>query len=73
MAKVKAIKKKTHKATAKRFKISASGKLSHKRQGNNNHYMTKKKSGRKLRVEQEGTVDSKKETRKLIRIGNFKA
>jgi large subunit ribosomal protein L35 len=64
-------KQKTHKATSKRFKMTATGKLTHKRQGNNNHYMTKKSSGRKLRVEHDGGVDSIKQTKKLKQIGNY--
>ncbi len=64
-------KRKTHKATVKRFKMSKSGKMLHKRQGNNNHYMTKKSGGRKLRIEGNVALSSKKESKKIRILGNF--
>jgi len=62
------VKNKTHKATAKRFKITGTGKLMHNRQGDNSHLKVNK-SGRQLR-RQEGksVLKSKRETNKLKRM-----
>ena len=59
------VKNKTHKATAKRFRKSATGKLRHFRQGDNAHLKTNK-TGRQL-ARQEGKTElaSKKEVAKL--------
>ena len=65
------LKSKTHKATVKRFKMTKGGKLMHKRQGNNNHYMTKKSGGRKLRVEKNQDLSARKEAKKIKSLGNF--
>lgn len=66
-----ATKNKTHKATKKRFKVTAKGKLVHKRQGNNNHYMRKMSSSHRARVEGTVELSSKKEAKKIKQLGNF--
>jgi len=62
------VKNRTHKATAKRFSISATGKLMHKKQGNNSHLKVNK--SRSTLRRQDGTVSlsSIKETKKLTNL-----
>jgi large subunit ribosomal protein L35 len=51
-------KNKTHRATAKRFRITRNGKVLH-RKATGNHMLTKKSSSRRRRVEGMTEVDSK--------------
>jgi large subunit ribosomal protein L35 len=44
------MKQKTHRATAKRFRITRTGKILH-RKATGNHMLTKKSGGRRRRVE----------------------
>jgi large subunit ribosomal protein L35 len=63
-------KQKTHKASKKRFKVSAKGKLMHNRQNDNAHLKTKK-SNKTLR-RQEGTtkLGSRTEAKKIKKLLN---
>ncbi len=61
-------KNKTHKATVKRFKISASGKLRHSKQMDNAHLKVNKSKRQLNRQEGIATLVSKKEVSKLMRM-----
>jgi large subunit ribosomal protein L35 len=56
-------KMKTHRATAKRFRITRNGKVLH-RKATGNHMLTKKSSSRRRRVEGMNEVTAE---RKIIR------
>jgi large subunit ribosomal protein L35 len=59
-------KMKTHRATAKRFRISRTGKILH-RKATGNHFLTKKTGGRRRRVEGMGVVTAERTTiRRLL-------
>lgn len=61
------VKNKTHKATAKRFKETASGKLKYTKQGNN--HLKSKKSNRELRrKKKQPTLSNKTEEKKLKQL-----
>lgn len=64
-------KGKSHKSTAKRFKLTKGGKVVHQKQGNNNHYMTKMSVQQKRRVEGLAVISSRKQAKKLIQLGNL--
>lgn len=57
------MKMKTHRATAKRFRITRTGKVLH-RKATGNHMLTKKSGGRRRRVEGMAEVTAE---RKVIR------
>ena len=59
---------KTHKATAKRFKLTKSGKLLHKRQGDNSHLKVNKSYHQKVRKNNRAALGNKSETKKLINL-----
>ena len=61
---------KTHKATAKRFKVSGSGKVRHQKQGNNDHLKIKKSSSRKARLRGSDSLSNKTEKTKVLRLIN---
>jgi len=61
-------KGKTHKATVKRFKITATGKLLHKRQGDNHHLKAQKSNRTKNRQTKRGIIGSKNQAKKLIKL-----
>jgi large subunit ribosomal protein L35 len=61
-------KGKTHKATSKRFKLTATGKVMHKRQGDNTHLKTRKNRGQKVRLNKQGELSNKKESNKVKRL-----
>jgi ribosomal protein L35 len=63
-------KAKTHKATAKRFKLSGSGSLRHNKQGDNAHLKTNKSKAQKLRQKGKKALASKTEANKLIKLMN---
>jgi len=56
---------KTHKATAKRFKKTATGKLRHNRQRDNAHLKTNKDRGQKARQNKQPALASRKESKKI--------
>ncbi len=66
--KVGKVKNRTHKATAKRFKITASGKVVHKKQGNNAHLKVNKNNRTLRRQELQGLISSGVESKKLKRL-----
>lgn len=57
--------RKTHKATVKRFRKTAKGKLVHNRQGDNSHLKTNKNRGQKTRLNKQTALVSAKEARKV--------
>lgn len=68
-SKVKKVKAKTHKATAKRFSISAGGKLRHIGQGGGNGHSNSYKSRRQKRNSKRvNALVSKKEAAKMMRL-----
>ena len=58
-------KNKTHRATAKRFRITRNGKVLH-RKATGNHMLTKKSSSRRRRVE--GMSEVTAERKKIKRL-----
>lgn len=61
---------KTHKATKKRFKVTAKGKVVHQKQGNNEHLRIKKSNPRKARLNKQGTLGNSTEAKKIKRLSN---
>ena len=59
---------KTHKATAKRFKTTASGKLVHKRQYDNDHLKVNKSNRTKNRQNKRAELGSNKQANKLKKL-----
>jgi large subunit ribosomal protein L35 len=59
------VKNKTHKATVKRFKVTASGKLKHYKQMDNSHLKTNKSTRTLRRQEGTGIIASRREEKKL--------
>ena len=51
-------KKKTHKGAAKRFKVTGTGKVVHKK-ANSGHLMSSKRSKRRRGFRQDGTVEGR--------------
>ena len=60
-------KLKTHRATAKRFRITRKGKVLH-RKATGNHMLTKKSSSRRRRVEGTAEVGSAAEAKTVRRL-----
>ena len=58
-------KMKTHRATAKRFRITRNGKVLH-RKATGNHMLTKKTGSRRRRVEGMGEVGAERRTIKRM-------
>lgn len=58
---------KTHKASSKRFKLSASGKVKHNVQGNN-HLKAGKNRAQKTRKKGFKVLNSKNEIAKIIKL-----
>jgi ribosomal protein L35 len=65
------MKHKTHKATAKRFKVTGSGKLTHKTQGDNTHLKVNKNYHQKARKNSSEALGNKSETKKLKQLMNL--
>lgn len=69
-SKVKKVKQKTHKTTAKRFKVSGSGKVMHLPQGSGHgsahNYMTRRQ--RKARKSVKTETESNKESKKIKQL-----
>jgi large subunit ribosomal protein L35 len=63
-------KSKTHKASKKRFKITASGKLKHSKQGDNAHLKTNKSNRQLRRQEGKGIISSKKQEKNIKELIN---
>lgn len=61
-------KQKTHKATAKRFKLTRTGKLMHNRQGDNAHLKANKSSLQKSRKKGVKHLATKNESKKIIKL-----
>ncbi len=59
---------KTHKATKKRFKITGTGKLIHKKQHDNAHLKANKTTRTKARQRKKGVLKSKTQTKKLKKL-----
>jgi large subunit ribosomal protein L35 len=57
--------KKTHKASAKRFKVTASGKVRHNRQKDNAHLKVNKTRAQKERLNKQPALSSSKEAQKI--------
>lgn len=65
-SKVKKVKQKTHKATKKRFKRSATGKILHLPQGAGNGHSNSYKNHRQRTADQgENALNAKKEVQKI--------
>jgi ribosomal protein L35 len=62
------VKNRTHKATAKRFKLTATGKLVHNKQGDNSHMKVNKTKPALRRQEGKATIKSLVEEKKLKRL-----
>jgi large subunit ribosomal protein L35 len=62
------VKNKTHKATAKRFKETATGKLKHKKQGDNAHLKINKNNREKRRKRKKSTLSNSTEVKKLKQL-----
>ncbi len=60
-------KLKTHKATAKRFKVTGTGKVKYNKQGNN-HLKANKSRAQKARKKSTSTLSSKKEANKILKL-----
>jgi large subunit ribosomal protein L35 len=60
-------KMKTHRATAKRFRITRKGKVLHAK-ATGNHMLTKKSSSRRRRVEGMAEVGSKADAKTVKRL-----
>ncbi len=61
-------KQKTHKATAKRFKITPSGKVRHYSQGDNSHLKANKNRGQKARKKGIQTLSNNGDIKKLVKL-----
>ncbi|MBN1915522.1 50S ribosomal protein L35 [Candidatus Dojkabacteria bacterium] len=57
--------RKTHKATAKRFKITGKGKIVHNRQGDNAHLKTNKNRSQKARLNKQKVLASSKQAKNI--------
>lgn len=60
-------KMKTHRATAKRFRITRKGKVLHAK-ATGNHMLTKKSGSKRRRIEGMAEVAATKERRKIKRL-----
>ena len=60
-------KTKTHRATAKRFRVTRKGKVLH-RKATGNHMLTKKSSSRRRRVEGMAEVGAKADAKTVKRL-----
>jgi large subunit ribosomal protein L35 len=66
------LKLKTHKGTAKRFRLTKKGKIKHGTSGKS-HLLTSKESGRKRGMRQAGTIElmkSRQDLKRLLPYGN---
>ncbi|MBD3280611.1 50S ribosomal protein L35 [Candidatus Dojkabacteria bacterium] len=61
---------KTHKATAKRFKLTAKGKLVHKKQYDNDHLKAHKSNRTKRRQSKSGQISSNKQAKQIKKLMN---
>lgn len=63
-------KAKTNKAAKKRFKITGSGKVMHRSQRDNTHLKANKTRAQKARSKRMGTLNSKKQAKKIKALIN---
>lgn len=61
-------KQKTHKATAKRFKLTKNNKLMHNKQGDNAHLKANKSSNQKARKKGKTSLSSSGESKKIKKL-----
>ncbi len=59
---------KTHKASVKRFKLTASGKLKHKKQMDNDHLKAHKSNRTKNRQSKSDFLGSKEQIKKIKKL-----
>lgn len=59
---------KTHKATAKRFKLTKKGKLMHKQQGDNSHLKVNKDRHQKSRKNSMDSLGANNEVKRLVKL-----
>ncbi|MEX0992115.1 MAG: 50S ribosomal protein L35 [Actinomycetota bacterium] len=59
------MKQKTHRGAAKRFRVTRTGKVLH-RKATGNHMLTKKRSSRKRRIEGDAEVTAEKRVIKRL-------
>ncbi|HOY46417.1 MAG TPA: bL35 family ribosomal protein [Candidatus Dojkabacteria bacterium] len=64
------MKAKTHKATAKRFKKTASGQIRHYSQGDNSHLKANKDRGQKARKKGSHVLTNKGDIKKIVKLMN---
>lgn len=62
------MKSKTHKATQKRFKVTATGKLMHNSQKDNSHLKANKGRGEKARKKGQHPLAATGEVKKIIKL-----
>jgi len=62
------VKHKTHKASAKRFKLTATGKVTHFHTNDNSHMKVKKSTRTLRRQEGQSALGSKNEAKKIKRL-----
>lgn len=62
------MKAKTHKATAKRFKKTASGQIRHYSQGDNSHLKANKDRGQKARKKGSHILTNKGDIKKIVKL-----
>ncbi len=62
------MKTKTHKASFKRFKKTASGKIKHYSQGDNSHLKANKDRGQKSRKKGSHTLTNKGDIKKIVKL-----
>lgn len=62
------MKMKTHKATAKRFKITSKGKVQHYSQGDNSHLKANKNRAQKSRKKGIHSLKNKGDIKKIIKL-----
>lgn len=65
---MKKIKAKTHKATKKRFKVTGTGKVIHRAQGDNGHSKNYESRRQKRNPRRPRALGSGKESRKIKRL-----
>lgn len=62
------VKNRTHKATAKRFRVTKNGKVIHEKQYNNSHLKTNKNNRTLRRQEGKAVLSSLHESKKLASL-----
>ena len=70
MGKLKKYKMKTHKATAKRFRVTGSGKVMRTYAGKS-HFRRRKAARVKAKFNRVGEVDSKAQAKRVLRLAPY--